>query len=35
MNNSLLHETILRDIVDAATDIRDTVDDVQKNYGKS
>ena len=35
MTNSLLHETILRDIVDAASDIRDTVDDVQKNYGKS
>lgn len=34
MNNSLLHETILRDIVDAATDIRDTVDDVQRNRGK-
>lgn len=35
MNNSLLHETILRDIVDAATDVRDTVDDVQRNKGKS
>lgn len=35
MINSLLHETILRDIVDAASDIRDTVDDVEKNKGKS
>ena len=35
MINSLLHETIIRDIVDAASDIRDTVDDVQKNTGKS
>lgn len=35
MINSLLHETILRDIVDAASDIRDTVDDVERNKGKS
>lgn len=35
MINSLLHETIIRDIVDAASDIRDTVDDVQRNTGKS
>lgn len=35
MINSLLHETILRDIVDAASDVRDTVDDVERNKGKS